>query len=276
MRRIIRILVVIACAAVVGAAWPSAALAQRGKRSAPAVQRHRPTVRGHVVFVGGYFYDPFFGPFPWWERGRYPYRYFPSYDDTAIVRIVATPKDAAVYADGFYAGTVHDFNDWFQGLSLPPGGHEIVLFLDGYRTIKERIYLRPASSIKLQHTLAPLPAGEKSELPVIAPAVPPPPVGTYMPPYTPQCPLPAGSPVPLGREAATGTLSLQVQPPDAEVIINRDRWTSSDGIHFVIDLSVGAHRLTISRPGYQSYVTEIQLRAGQTLTLNVTLKPETP
>lgn len=22
-------------------------------------------VRGQVVFIGGYFYDPFFGPYPW-------------------------------------------------------------------------------------------------------------------------------------------------------------------------------------------------------------------
>src|SRR5262252_9709378 len=29
---------------------------------------HRPTRPGVVVFVGGYFYDPFFGPYPWWNR----------------------------------------------------------------------------------------------------------------------------------------------------------------------------------------------------------------
>ena len=38
---------------------------------APAV-----AVRGHV-FVGGYFYDPFFGPYPWWHRTAYPYWLLP-------------------------------------------------------------------------------------------------------------------------------------------------------------------------------------------------------
>jgi len=34
-----------------------------------------PSVRGHVVFIGGYFYDPFFGPYPWWGPAMYPYPY---------------------------------------------------------------------------------------------------------------------------------------------------------------------------------------------------------
>src|SRR5687768_11416346 len=27
--------------------------------------------RGSYVFVGGYFYDPFYGPYPWWPRSAW-------------------------------------------------------------------------------------------------------------------------------------------------------------------------------------------------------------
>ncbi len=138
------------------------------------------------MFIGGYFYDPFFGPYPWWARGAYPYSYYPVFDNRATVRVLAEPKDAAVYVDGFYAGTVHDFNDWFQGLPLPPGGHEVVLYLEGYRTTRDRVYLTAGQTFKIRHTLERLPSGEMSEKPVLAPPVPPPPDGTYMPPRTQQ------------------------------------------------------------------------------------------
>jgi hypothetical protein len=70
-------------------------------------------VRGHV-FIGGYFYDPFYGPYPWWPRTAYPYWYFPVYDKRAEVRLRVEPEeaeDAAVYVDGFYAGVVDDFTE---------------------------------------------------------------------------------------------------------------------------------------------------------------------
>ena len=82
-------------------------------------------VRGHV-FIGGYFYDPFFGPYPWWPRTAYPYWYFPVFDNRAEVLLRVQPKeaeDAAVYVDGFYAGIVDDFNGVFQSLPLTAGAH---------------------------------------------------------------------------------------------------------------------------------------------------------
>ena len=60
------------CALVLLLMGPLSAGAQRR-----AVPRHptppAPAVaaRAHV-FVGGYFYDPFFGPYPWWHRTAYP------------------------------------------------------------------------------------------------------------------------------------------------------------------------------------------------------------
>ena len=122
-----------------------------------------------VVFVGGYFYDPFFGPYPWWPRPAYPYPYYPMYDNRAVLRVLATPENAAVYVDGFYAGIVDDFNGFFQGLPLPPGGHDIVLYLEGYRTVHRRMYLAPGSTFKVHEAMERLPVGDVSEPPTLAP-----------------------------------------------------------------------------------------------------------
>jgi hypothetical protein len=190
MRRVRDIVALLACAAVVGIVVPGQ-LAGQPRRGAPPPRRppvHRPVERRAVVFIGGYFYDPFFGPYPWWPRYAYPYEYYPVYDNRAVVRVIAEPKDAEVYVDGFYAGTVHDFNDWFQGLPLPPGGHEIALYLERYRTTRDRLYLSPGQTVKLRRTLEPLPAGEASERPMVSPPVPPPPNGSFMPPRTPRPP----------------------------------------------------------------------------------------
>ena len=135
--------------------------------------------RGSYVFVGGYFYDPFYGPYPWWPRSAYGWGYYPVFDYRAEVRIQATPKDAAVYVDGFYAGVVDDFDGTFQRLPLTPGGHRIEIFLEGFRTVRKNLYLQPGSTMKMHETLLPLAAGEKSEPPEVAPPVPPPPDGTY-------------------------------------------------------------------------------------------------
>ena len=42
--------------------------------------------RGSYVFVGGYFYDPFYGPYPWWPRSAYGWGYYPVFDYRAEVR----------------------------------------------------------------------------------------------------------------------------------------------------------------------------------------------
>src|SRR5687768_16633999 len=98
-------------------AFTSVACAAVIRTPTPPDQRHGPPVkRGAVVFVGGYFYDPFFGAYPWWSRAAYPYRYHPVLDERAEVRVLVTPADAAVYVDGYYAGVVDDFDGILQRL----------------------------------------------------------------------------------------------------------------------------------------------------------------
>lgn len=247
-------------------------------RRVPAVPRRVVTVRGQVVFIGGYFYDPYFGPYPWWRPTAYPYRYFPVYDIRASVRVLATPKEAAVYVDGFYAGIVEDFDGMFQELWLPPGEHEIVLYLDGYRTVSQRLYLRPGSTLKLHQAMERLPTGVASEPPPVAPPVPPPPAGSFTPLRTPprRQPTPPQAPSAKFQAVGFGSLALRVQPVDADVIIDGERWVSSDAGQFVVQVSVGPHRVEVVKTGYQRFSTEIQVRERETTPLNVSLSLEKP
>lgn len=288
--RVILLVVIASVAGLAAASWAGTAFAQRPRPPAsgrppasprPPAQGHRPhpVNRGNVVFVGGYFYDPFFGPYPWWSRWSYPYYYYPEYyDDRAVVRIAGEPDktadSAAVYVDGFYAGVVEDFDGFFEGLPLSPGGHEIVLYLDGYRTVRQRVYLSPATTFKLPYRPERLPADTRSEPPVIVAPVPPPPEGTFIPPVTDRpAPPDARSPV-ATTGVAMGTLVLRVQPTDAEVRIDGQPWASSDGGRFVLQLPAGTHRIEVVRAGYRTYQMDLLVRNNESSPLNVSLTPE--
>lgn len=278
MSRRFRLAALVVSASMVLAVSPVTALAQGrgGRRSpppAPPRATHATVVRG-TVFVGGYFYDPVFGPYPWWTRTAYPYWYLPVYDNRAELRIQVAPDAAdraAVYVDGFYAGIVDDFDGVFQSLPLTPGGHSIVLYLEGYRTVRHNIYLRAESTFRLRDTLEILPAGATSELPDVAPPVPPPPAGSYrIPPTTPAI-SPSRVSAGAARAEGFGTLDLFVQPANAEVLIDGQPWVSSDGGHFQVQLPAGPHRLEIRRRGFRQFLSEIDVRDGETTPLNVSL-----
>jgi hypothetical protein len=238
-------------------------------RRAPRPAPPRPSKRGTHIFIGGYFYDPFFGPYPWWPRGAYPPWYYPVYDHHAEVRIACTPRHAAVYVDGFYAGLVDDFDGAFQRLALPPGGHRIALYLDGYVTEDFSIYLRPRSTFTLRHTMLRVPPGGMSDRPVLSHPVPPPPDGTYAPPRGTPPPIQVPAPPAAGGEP--GTVELRVQPASAAVTIDGAAWLSSDPGLFVVELPAGRHHVEVSAPGYRTFTTDIDVTPGDTAPLNVSL-----
>jgi PEGA domain len=141
---------------VVGATlWPSSASAQ-GRRG-------RVVVSGGFVY-SSFFYDPFWGPYPYfYGYGAYPTGGRASGD----VRVLATPKQAEVYVDGFYAGVVDDFDGAFHHLHTTPGGHAITLHLEGYRTVTQNVYVTPTDTFKLQVSMDKLQPGETSTPPPI-------------------------------------------------------------------------------------------------------------
>ncbi len=97
--------------------------------------------------VGAYyrplFYDPFFYD-PWfpYRYGWYPpYAYGQFYDRSASLRLQVSPRETEVFIAGYYAGTVDNFDGFFQRLHLEPGEHDVTLYLAGYRTVTQKILL---------------------------------------------------------------------------------------------------------------------------------------
>lgn len=74
------------------------------------------------------------------------------------------------------------------------------------------------------------------------------------------------------QRSGFGTLSIQVRPPDAEILIDGERWTASNETGpLQVQLSPGIHRVELRSPGRQTFAREITIRAGETTPLNVAL-----
>jgi hypothetical protein len=233
----------------------------------------RPSSRGSIVFIGGYFYDPFFGPYPWWPRPIHPYWHYPPYDLRAEVRIECHDRVAAVYVDGFYAGIVDDFDGVFQRLPLPPGGHRIALYHDGFETAEFSVYLRPGSTFTVHHEMRPLPPGRVSRHPDVMAPVPAPPEGTYTAPRTAP-PIASPVPAPATAPAAVGFLELRVQPLTATVMVDGERWMSSDNGWYELQLPAGAHRVDVTAPGHRPFTATVDVEADAATPLNISLTRE--
>jgi hypothetical protein len=255
------------------------ALAIIAFKSVPAIAQRRGGHPQGQVFIGGYFYDPFFGPYPWWGPASFAYPYFPIYDDRAQVKMLVTPKDAQVYVDGYYAGVVDDFDGFGQSLPLSPGGHDITVYLEGHRTVHQRLLLTPNKSYKVRYAMVSLGAGESSEAPPVAPPVPPPPPGSAILPRTTRPGAPA---LELPAQASTaavasgfGTLALRVQPAEADVLIDGEKWTSSDPRErLTVQVAVGSHHVVIQKSGYRTFTTDITVQQGAATPLNVSLSTQ--
>lgn len=307
LRLVLRTGIAAVAVATVMAVWPAQAAAQHRGRG--VVVRPRTSI---VVGVGAYrpyyydsfFYDPFFFGYGWspayWQYpyppyyGPYPYGRY-AYGNWAAARIEVKPKNAQVYLDGYYVGVVDQFDGVFQRLDVPAGEHELVVYLDGYRSYRQRTLFRPGETYHFKGELQPLANGEAPE-PKPQPAPPPnanapyaprapygPPRGYQPPPPPPgwgapaeprQMPPEPRAPEPGMREEASGfgTLAIRVQPADATVTIDGERWDSPEGgSRLQVQLAAGRHTIEVQKDGYRSYSTTVEIRPGETQTLNVSL-----
>ena len=115
-------------------------------------------------FYSGYPYGYYYGRpwgYPYYSYGR-PYAY-PSYEygigaraAAGGVRIDVQQKGAEVYVDGYYAGTVADFDGTFQSLDLEPGAHHIELRAQGYETATFDVNIAAGRTITYRSELRPL------------------------------------------------------------------------------------------------------------------------
>jgi hypothetical protein len=63
------------------------------------------------------------------------------------VRIQGAPRDAQVYADGYYVGIADDFDGTFQHLNLTPGAHRIEIRAPGAPPASFDVRVEPGQTI---------------------------------------------------------------------------------------------------------------------------------
>ena len=70
----------------------------------------------------------------------------------------------------------------------------------------------------------------------------------------------------------SGTLAIRVQPGDAEVWVDGQRWQSPRAQdRQLILLGEGIHKLELKKAGFDTFAADVMVRSGQTTTVNVTL-----
>ena len=280
----VTVLGIVALTAVV-TARPAAAEVQRNRaaqRSVQAVPRPAaPAVRAPArrVWAGrGYyrpyyrgFYGPFWGPF----QGPYAYGYGPwqyphygGYAASSSVRLQVDPPETEVFVDGYFAGMVDRFDGFFQRLRLPPGEHEIELYLDGYESIRRTLYLASGETYRIQHEMTSLAPGAAPASRPEPPPSPPPATGSLPPP---------DPGIAASQTDPFGTLVVRVQPADATILVDGERWTGHETVgELVLDLGAGPHSLEVSHDGHHPYAVEIRIAPGEARVVNVSLPPADP
>ncbi|HTI43657.1 MAG TPA: PEGA domain-containing protein [Vicinamibacterales bacterium] len=229
---------------------------------------YRPIYRS---FYRPLYFDPFFSPYYYRPFYWYPYAAvgygYGRFDGEGSLRVQVMPRDTEIYIDNYYAGTSDDFDGMFQRLHIEPGAHDITLFREGYRTVQQRIYIQSTGTFRLRYNMMPLGPGEAPEP---RPAEPPPPPGAQGG-APPRGAYPAPPPPPAPGQAQSTSLSIRVQPMNAEVFIDGERWESSGEDRLVVQVAPGTHHVEVRRDGYRTYATDINVRPGETSTVNISL-----
>lgn len=85
----------------------------------------------------GYGYDPYYPPYGY-DRGYYA---------DGSLKLKVTPRQAEVLVDGYFAGTVDDYDGLFQKLHLEPGPHRIEIRNDGYEPLSFEVRIQPDRTV---------------------------------------------------------------------------------------------------------------------------------
>jgi len=111
---------------------------------------------GYGAFGLGYFY---YDPYRWYPGYS---AYGPGYSqpfgsrigfDTGELRLQVFPRNAQVFVDGYYAGTVDDYDGTFQGLKLEAGPYQIRITAPGFDDLIVDVRINPGQKINYKGEL---------------------------------------------------------------------------------------------------------------------------
>jgi hypothetical protein len=233
-------------------------------------------------FGYGYGWPGWYG-YPYYAGYPYPYAYPYAYDYSGAARLEVKPRIAEVYVDGHLVGTVDDFDGWAQRLNVNPGEHELTIYLKGHQTYRQNVLFRPGATLKVEHVMQPLAAGETDEPRPVPAATPRRTSARAAQDYPPDEQRQPGEPVPAPRRNSPdvvrgsdqyGSLAVRVQPLDAEVLVDGESWQSPDAGSLTLQLAEGVHRVQVRKQGYRTYSAEVRVRRGDSTSVNVSLSRE--
>jgi PEGA domain len=145
---------------------------------------------------------------------------------------------AGVWLDGQYIGYVKNLRGRGK-LVLVPGEHELLFKLVGYQDLSRTVVIEPGEDARYRVAML-----EEPDV-------------TYP------------------DKAETAKVRMEIEPSDAAIFVNDnfvghvDRFDGYSGMR----LKAGTYRFTIALPGYESFETELTLRAGQTYEIKTDLSP---
>lgn len=93
--------------------------------------------------LGFLYYDPW-----WWHTpGYYPPGYSAHLSDVGQLRLKVKPRHAEVYVDGYFVGTVDQFDGVFQRLRLRTGAHRVEIRAEGYEPLVFDVLIPPYDTV---------------------------------------------------------------------------------------------------------------------------------
>jgi hypothetical protein len=208
------------------------------------------------------YYSRFYNPYYYGGYSYYGAANRHDRQDSAL-RLQVSPRETEVFVDGYYAGTVNEYDGIFQRLRLEPGEYEMKLSLPGYRTVTQHLLLQPDKTLRIRHEMILLGPNDSPE---------PRPDATV---ESSTGDVSATDSRRLNGDASFGAIAVRVQPADADVLIDGERWEgTSDDEALVLEIAPGPHRVEVRKNGYRGYATEVDVQAGETAPINVSLPRE--
>jgi hypothetical protein len=107
---------------------------------------------GYPYYGGGYYGSGYGGGYYGGSGG-----YSQTYRETGALRLRIKPRDAQVFADGYFVGTVDNFDGTFQRLTLDAGPHRIEIKADGYEPVSFEVLVTPGETLTYRGDLKPIP-----------------------------------------------------------------------------------------------------------------------
>jgi hypothetical protein len=125
-----------------------------------------PYAYGYGPHGRGYFYfDLHYNSYVFYPPTVTRYDYYGSYYGnygypTGELRLEVRPRDAQVFIDGAYAGTVDQFDGTFQSLRLEGGEYQVEIVLPGYEPLDFDVRITPGEKVVYKGDLLPEQPGQ--------------------------------------------------------------------------------------------------------------------